>query len=258
MNEYNIAPWPSGQWHDHVVGTGASFAEAVQHTDWFCRRIDLEWGRRNGTYRPHYRYRRYREILGYVQPRPDCNQITHVDIGCGGGLFSWALLDWAREHNLPFNRVSLHGLDHSPSMITLAHFMRDKLIAHIADYPELHYETNLQMLLPELTAHHQNSTGYVITFGHVLAQAQPSDAILNFMQVIVHVLELLDAQSNCVVMAVDAQGWSAEFASSWNTLLDRLTWFGIGHQEIAVNQSPINDVNRAKAAWLSPLGRQEG
>ena len=245
MNEHRITPFR----RNHLIRPGSTLAEVVQYTDWFCRRADSV---------EHYRYDRYREILRYVRPRPDCNQITHVDIGCGGGLFSWVLLDWAREHNLPLNRVSLHGLDRSSMMIYLAHFMRDGLIAHIANYPELHYETNLQMLLPELTAHHQNSTGYVITFGHVLAQAQSRDAILDFVQVILHILELLDAQSNCVVMAVDAQRWSAEFASSWNTLLDRLTWFGIGHQEIAVNQSPINDVNRAKIAWLSPPSRQEG
>ncbi len=240
MNEYNIAPWPSGQWHDHVVGTGASFAEAVQHTDWFCRRIDLEWGRRNGTYRPHYRYRRYREIMGDpISQRENSARLAHVDMGCGAGIFSWALLDWAADYNLAYDRIDLYGVDHSPSMIALAYFMRDRLVAAVANYPELHYETDVQMLSQALIENHQEPTDYMITFGHVLVQALTEStgpdaisAMLNFTSVIVHILRSQDRQSNCDLVAIDARGRSEEFSRGWWALLSNLALAGVRYETI--------------------------
>ena len=64
-----------------VVPAGASFAEVVQNTDWFCWRNDSP---------PPYRYRRYREVLGHLTPSG--RRGAHVDIGCGAGLFSWVFL----------------------------------------------------------------------------------------------------------------------------------------------------------------------
>lgn len=239
---------PLQQRPSHVVLADASFQEVVQHTDWWLRRNDN---------RPHYRYRRYREILGGPQqPRDSNTRLAHVDMGCGAGLFAWVLLDWARDSNLAYDRIDLYGLDHSPEMINLAYLMRARLTPVIIDYPTLHYTNNVEILLRELTAHHQVPADYIITFGHVLAQAHTNDAILIFARVIVHIiLELIDDQSNCAMVAVDAQRWSNEFASGWNALLTRLTWFGIRHQEITINPTSINDGNRAKIARLFPIGK---
>ena len=246
MAEHNIEPLQQSP--SHMVSANADFREVVQHTEWYS------WG---GDSRPPYRYRRYRELLEHLLPRPDCRQISHVDLGCGAGLFSWALLDWARQHNIPFNNVTLYGLDHNPQMVNLALSIRSELMLHVNDYPELHYTHHVIPLFEELELRHVAATGYIVTFGHVLVQANIPSAMLGFTQVIDHMFGLLDDQSNCVVMAADAQGWSSAFASSWDALMTKLTELDIGHQEMTVTQSYINDGNRARIAWLSPIGDQE-
>ena len=74
MAQHNIEPLQEPP--DHVVRSDANYPEVVQNTDWYCWRGDT---------RPPYRYRRYREILGYMQP--EGRREAHVDIGCGAGLF---------------------------------------------------------------------------------------------------------------------------------------------------------------------------
>ena len=207
MNENNIGPLP--QRPSHIVRADASFTEAVQHTDWWLRRNDSI---------PYYRYNRYRATLGGPQPIGDSRtRLAQVDIGCGAGLWSWVLLDWATDSNLAYDRIDLYGIDHSAAMITLAIFMRDKLVSNIANYPTLHYETDAQMLLQALTQNHQQPTHYVVTLGHVLVQALADSsgpdaisAILNFTWVITHILRLQDRQSDCVLVTVDALGRSGD------------------------------------------------
>ena len=245
MNAYNIQSLAGAP--DHVVRADASFEEVVQHTDWFCWRRDS---------RPHYRYRRYREVLGHVPLSG--HRVAHVDIGCGAGLFAWAFLDWARDFNLPFHLVDLYGLDHSPMMIYLAHEMRRCLTPIVIDYPNSLYTYSIDTLRRVLEEGHRPGIDYIITLGHVLAQVvetQNTDAIPAFTQVIRHIVGLPDNQSNYILIAVDAQNWSAGLAQGWTGLLDGLATYNIGHQEIAINATPINDGNRAKIARLLPAGR---
>ena len=124
-------------------------------------------------------------------------------------------------------------------MIVLTHFMRDRLVVDIANYPALHYETDVQLLTQQLTANHRTSTDYIITFGHVLVQAHTHspDAILNFARVIAHIVELMNDQSNCALVAADAHNWSIEFTEGWNALLSSLEQAGVGHETLAVLQS---------------------
>ena len=223
-----------------VVSANASFAEVVQNTDWFCWRYDRP------PQQP-YRYRRYREVLGHMTPSGQRG--AHVDIGCGAGLFSWVFLDWDLENNLPYDRIDLYGLDHSRAMIRLAQQMRRGLIPSIPNYPALRYAHSVNTLLQALSQHHSAGTDYAITFGHVLVQAP--EAIPDFARVVDHVVELLDAQSTCVMLAVDALNASDKFAQRWDELLDRLSALGIQHQPQRVRQTWINDDRRAKIAWLT-------
>lgn len=241
MNEHNIEPLPRRP--SHIVRADASFAEVVQHTDWWLRRNDSIL---------HYRYNRYRATLGIRQPTRDrYPRLAHVDVGCGAGLWSWVLLDWAADYNLAYDRIDLYGVDHSPSMIALAYFMRDGLVETVANYPELHYETNVQMLLQALIENHQEPTDYMITFGHVLVQALAEStaldaisAMLEFTSMIVSILRLQDRQSNCVLVAIDARGRTEEFARGWWALLSNLALAGVRNENLV-------DANDAKSARLS-------
>ena len=225
-----------------VVQADASLTRVVQYTDWFCWRGDSQ---------PFYRYRRYRDVLGRLTLSG--GQVAHVDIGCGAGLFSWVFLDWAGENNLAYNLIDLYGLDHSREMIRLAQQMRPGLMPHIPNYPALRYTHSVNALLPELSQNYSAVTGYAITFGHVLVQAP--EAIPDFARVVAHIMGLLDAQSNCVALAVDALNASDQFAQQWNALLARLSKSGIQHEQQPVWETPINDDRRAKIARLTRVAR---
>ena len=150
---------------------------------------------------------------------------------------------------MAYDLVDLYGLDHSREMIRLAQQMRDALVPSIPNYPELRYTHSVDALLRDLSQHHVAGTDYTITFGHVLVQAP--DAIPDFARVVAHVVNLLDAQSNCVVLAVDARGFSDQFAQRWDALLDRLSALGIHHEQQPVQGTRINDAGSAKIAWLT-------
>lgn len=244
MHERNIAL--AQHQPTHIVRATASFAEVFRNTEWYCRRGDSQ---------PHYRYRRYRDVLEGIKLPTGSYPIAHVDIGCGAGLFSWAFLDRMRDINVSLDRIELYGLDHSQEMINLAHRMRVGLTQNIPNYPDLHYARNAAALMQDLTDHHSNGTVYIVTFGHVLAQAhqhQPDD-IARFAQVITHICNL-DTQQHCVLAAVDAKGWGAAFAGGWNGLLTSLRTAGVEYKPFSVRRTPINDVNRAKIALLSRAG----
>lgn len=240
MADHGIEPLANP---DHIVGAGADFAEVVRHTHWY---VD------HGDTQPHYRYRRYLEVLRRF--KPGNRRIAHIDIGCGAGLFSWVFLDWARENGLTYDRVDLYGLDHSPEMINLAQQLRTNLIAVVPDYPVLRYANEVADLARELNAHHQEGTDYIITFGHVLVQAHSHLDIWNFVEVIfeAQTLGLPDSHPNCIMIAADARNRSAEFSEGWGLLLNCLEEVEIGHSIVPVNTTPINDNNRAKIARLYP------
>ena len=238
MEERGIDPDHRG----YVVEADAGFTEVIQHTNWYLDRGDQE---------QYYRYRRYREVLELI-PIGGC-RLVHVDIGCGAGLFSWVLLDLAREKGITLDRVDLYGLDHSPEMLNLAQAVRGRLIHHIADYPALHYVHNVDDLLRELNGQHLADTDCIVTFGHVLVQANTPQNQQDFTLILVHIRGLLNAQCNCFAVAVDALNHPEEFAEGWQALLNGMGRAGIGHQLIPVPGTRINDNNRAKIARLYPI-----
>ena len=237
LHEHNLQPRKTG----YVVHPETSLRRVVLHTDHFLR---------SGDTQPYYRYNRYRPVLENIQPSN--RRQAHVDIGCGAGLFSWVFLDWAKENNLAYDRIDLYGLDHSPEMIQMAYRMRGGLAPHIANYPPLRYTDNDDALLQLLKAHHREATDYTITFGHVLVQASQHtpQAIPGFARVIAHIVGMMDAESQCVAMAVDASrnDGPAKLAQSWNGMMNALGKSGI-------QRDPVN-VPNAKIARLSPARRQ--
>ena len=228
----------------HVVSKDAGFKEVLQYTDFYV-------GKGNDTQpnaQPHYRYRRYQELLSCVEPSGQ--REAHVDLGCGSGLFSWVFIDWATEKGFELEHVDLYGLDHSLAMICLAREIRTRLLQHIPSYPELHYSHKLKRLLRRLRDNHQRGTDYTITFGHVLAQSHAADDVNGFARVIVDILKLTDARSNCMMLAVDARSAGVPFTEGWSSLLESLETAKIEYDEQEVPTTVINDGECAKMASL--------
>ena len=227
-----------------IVTAEAGFKEVLLHTDWYVHRGDSQ---------AHYRYRRYRELLDYINASSD-SRVANVDIGSGAGVFGWPFLDWAAARGLPFNQVGLYGYDHSVQMRTLAQLIRSRLMQYIDDYPPLRYACEVPELLPQLTNNHVEGMDYVITLGHALAQTYEYTAkdIERYSEIIAHVCGLIAAGSPCYLFAADARGATLTLQSGWDLLLSQLDSAGIACEQRAVPQSPqnINDNSRAKVAVL--------
>ena len=221
------------------VSADAELDEVLLHTDWYVH---------TGDSRPHYRYRRYLEMLNRLQASQ--GREANVDIGCGAGLFSWSFLDWASEKGVGRDRLELYGYDHSRAMIRLAKMVKNRLARNIPDYPELRHSDDVDSLLAQLTENHLEGTGYTVTFGHVLVQAHAPRDIQNYTRIVSHICELVDDGSVCVLVAVDARDSQGVFPEAWNLLLGRLESSGISSEQHKSPKTYINDGNSAKCAIL--------
>lgn len=224
---YNIMEtWgiPRGKVH-YVLPANATFADAVQYTEYHVGYQSRE--EEYGSWRvdSHYRYNSYRPVLNHRLASE--RRQAHVDIGCGAGVFSWAFLDWAVSNGIAYNRVDLYGFDRCQAMIDLAGAMRGEMVQVITNYPELWYSYNVNTILGQLSNNHHKGTDYTITFGHVLVQSHNPVDIQIFTQIIKHIIGLMDQQSNCVLIAVDANGQSGTFAVAWDKLDANLQLAGI-------------------------------
>ena len=96
----------------------------------------------------------------------------------------------------------------------------------------MYYYNDTETLLGQLTDNRSENTDYIITFGHVLAQAQmytPSD-VSDFARAVAQIYKLVDTQSSCTLVAVDAYGKTSEFNEGWSSLLSSLEQADIGNR----------------------------
>ena len=242
MSDYDVKPRPTSP----IVPANATFDWVLQHTDDYIGKGNDD----KPGYRSHYRYRRYQEIIQLTKV-PE-GTIIHIDIGCGAGLFSWVLLDWAASNSIGYDRVDLYGFDHCQAMLKLAGMVRDELAQNVRGYPDLDYFNDTDTLLDQLTDDQYGETDYMVTFGHVLVQAHTPDAIENFTKIVVRIRDLMDERSTCSLIAVDVENAPSVFADAWNTLLQSLDRNRIRCDQQDVPVSPINDNQRAKWAILHP------
>ena len=240
MAEYNIEPLKKSP--SHVVKANASLKDAILYTDWFVRAGDSQ---------QHYRYsERYLGALSQLSASG--RRATHIDIGCGAGVFSWAFFDWATIFGrIEHNRIDLYGFDHCSAMIKLARMISDRLSHKIASYPDVHYYDDVDPLLDKLKENRQENTSYTITFGHVLAQAQTRRDIRNFTRIIVNIL--MDARSDSVLVAVDAERGDVEFGKGWDALLKSLKGAGVRYSPHDASRALANRRNLARFATLYPV-----
>lgn len=233
----------------HEVGAEAPFEVVVQHTDFYIGQGNEEQERSES----HYRYRRYREAIGYVEALERLEMVeerkAHVDIGCGAGLFSWVFLDWAIDKGMSWDNLVLYGFDHSPEMINLARDVRNRLKREMPSYPMLHYSHSVPALLRDLEETHQDGTDYIVTLGHVLAQtANAAEATSNFVSIIARILDMMANLSDCALVAVDAKHWNKDFTVGWNSLVNRLQSLGIRCETQQVISTVLNDYRCARIA----------
>ena len=135
--------------------------------------------------------------------------------------------------------------------------MRDGLKPTVPDYPELNYTHHVATLLQHLTDQHADGTIYIVTLGHVLAQAHDVNDVERFTRIIAHIVGM-GASGRTALVAVDAKGWSGTFGAGWSAVHARLTAVGISQKPFSIRRTEINDENRAKIAILSRVAAQEG
>lgn len=210
----------------YEVGSDASFADAVQYTDWYLTT------RGNDT--EHYRFDRYLNAIDLALTHRGGRWI-HIDIGCGAGPFSWAFVDWATEHGIPPADLALYGYDPSREMIRLAWMLRARLRSAVPGYPNLRYDSNYNSFARRL-ANVRIHANCLITFGHVLAGNHSSEDISTFTRIIDRVTRLTSYLSRVWLLTSDATSGRHRnsFESGWRTLLSALQNSGVRHRSVPV------------------------
>ena len=227
---------------EYEIPDKATFETVVQYTEWYIAGGEQ---RASSQSKRHYRYDRYLRALQEcgLSSRTTSQRITHIDIGCGPGLFSWALLDWARENQINYSGIDLYGYDHSQQMIELARQVQDGLRGVVSDYPKLHYYCDMGTFLADIVERCDSGRDYVITLGHVLAGNQDNNDINEYIRIVDQVLQLQDSTKPITVLASDATSGKhrSDFVGGWNKLLQALRARGVACTEMPVTTNYTGD-----------------
>jgi hypothetical protein len=200
----------------HEVHPDATFEQVLQYTEHF---VGGGYQRSRG-WNEYYRYDRYRDVLCSID-FSELNvphRIAHIDIGCGSGLFGWALLDWVKKNGGEYKDVDLYGYDHSSEMIRLVWMLRHRLARVERGYPVPSYYYDQARMLQKLAANNREGTYYIITFGYVLAGTYSDEnAIRSFSQVIGEIMEQQGNASRFFLLASEAKS-RGNFTAGWRNL----------------------------------------
>lgn len=170
----------------YTIERNATFSDVMQYL-WTY--VGNGAPRRSSQFRYHPRYRilRYKSALSHVQLGQE--RIQHIDLGCGGGTFTQALLEWCQVRRIDFNRVSLNGYDYAPNMVKAArmihHFTQTQ---HTQDIPNLHVCDDYRVMLEEIPENPPEPTHYIITAGYVLANNLDERTTEDFSSIIATVV----------------------------------------------------------------------
>lgn len=258
----------------------ATFEYVVQHTETNLRNKPEDS-------LSDYKYLRYSDVLDSVFKHSSSrDNIAHLDIGCGAGLFAWAFLDKSEDVGIRIKNTVLYGDDHSENMIRLAWLMRDKIVklGKIVEYPELFYYSNRETLKNEIINQETEGMEFLVTFGHSLEQMYHHGrqrAILDTADVVENIVIRIGDTGNCRLIAVDGRGrrtvrrhpiwrrvgrknvivdWDEEvtyeddrlsrFQRAWDLLLSTLLDRGISFHDKQIEKTRLNDPQSAKYAVL--------
>ena len=200
------------------------------------------------TGKEHYRYDYYTKCLASTLDErglnfnPANNRIMHLDLGCGPGLFSWVVRDYAIEnYGKKPGDIELVGYDHAESMIRLAHLFRDRL-------PEYNFEGYYELDKIQHMLESKDLSDYdcIITFGYVLVQVEGKrEALQNFIDII----RLLFPVNSCILMAVDAfseEDRRQKFGNACEELWDSLSNTGINARDRDIENSEYRSWMRSR------------
>ena len=215
------------------VESDATFSEAMQYLRYYVGRGAIRSDRPEGH---RYRTNFYRNAIHQVGL--DSVRIQHIDIGCGGGTFSWALLEWCVSEGLDLGKVKLHGYDYAPNMVKAAksiHRLIRNRCSH--DVPKLNVRSNYTRMLRSVSSSRFESTHYVVTAGYVIANnlgneaTNGSEATEDFTDIIAEVCAKA-GDNSCSLVVCDtlnedlSSGW-ATLAPAYDELVDSLETAGV-------------------------------
>ena len=184
----------------------------------------------NGAIRPErpqghrYRIDLYRDLIS--QADITSAQIRHIDIGCGGGTFTWALLEWCISEGMDLKKVRLHSYDQSRKMVKAAKMIHRYIRKqHKQNIPKLHAHSNYMRMLRSMPTNPKSPTHYIITAGYVLANNHSDEAIEEFTAIIIKVID--KAEDNLCSLIVGDASETAELDPAYKSLVDSLEDNGI-------------------------------
>lgn len=173
----------------YTVDRNATFATVMQYL-WTY--VGNGAPRRSFQFRyyPRDRILRYKSAINTALPRQEQIQhIQHIDLGCGGGTFAHALLEWCQARDVEFDKVSLFGYDYAPQMIRAANQIHNYIQQFIRSHygrvvPNLYVYSNYESMLKEVPAEPSEATRYIITAGYALANNLDSQTTEEFASII--------------------------------------------------------------------------
>ena len=179
---------------DHVIPPDASLPRCI---DYAMKHVVGDGSK------PHYRYDRYRDAIQRLRDRHSGagrrKKVVHIDIGCGPGLFSWAVHDCLAEHD-PDTAVEQYAYDPASNMADLASSI----------WSELGVGTPLTVFhdrhdLPRHVEQADWPANVIVTFGHVLVQiADDRKAVADVSDALVEIRRAVPSECDVFYLAVDA------------------------------------------------------
>ena len=236
-------PIPETLATSYTIDPDATFATVMQYL-WTY--VGNGAPRRSSQFRyyPRDRILRYKSALSHVQLGQE--RIQHIDLGCGGGTFTHAMLELCQSRGVDFGKVTLCGYDYAPQMIIAAsriHNYIQQFYGRII--PNLHAYSDYESMLEVVPTNPPDLTHYIITIGYVLASN--SDAIDDFTAIIVGVTQRAN-DNPCSLIARDATTSSNQFEPAYDELVANLEIAGVR----------VNTWRKGAGLRIAQLHRQGG
>ena len=170
----------------YTIERNATFNRCMQYLWTFVGNGAPHRGQR---YRPRHRFDFYKRIIRQYQSQIKGGLIQHIDLGCGGGTFSQAMLEWHQARGMEYNRVSLYGYDYAPNMVKAARMIHRYIqTQHTQNIPNLRAYNDYKVMLEGIPENPPEPTHYIITTGYVLANNNDEQAIADFVNIITTVV----------------------------------------------------------------------